>query len=374
MRNLIAAALLLLLAPSGRLAAEDAAPTKKRYLSPYDQVNAWVAQEKSALVFAGKTRGDFERWRKQFAKRLRGYLGRVPERVPLDAEVLEKQDCGDYTREKVVFNTEKYASVVAYVLVPKELKPGERRPAVLACHGHGRGKADVCGVAASPEERKTLIEPLNYDYAVQFVRRGYVVIAPDWRGFGERQSPAAWARAGRDPCNVHFIKGALLGFNLLAHNLWDLMKCVDVLETLPYVERERIGAMGLSGGGAHVMHFSALEPRIRATDVICALNSYRAWGIGIDNFCGTQFLPGLFQYGDHAEICGLICPRPLLVENGGFDYGFPPEDSLKAYARLQQIYQASGVPENLEQDFNYGGHQYYGHKAPAFFAKHLGEA
>ena len=45
----------------------------------------------------------------------------------------------------------------------------------------GRGKVDICGVYESDEERQH-VAALNYDYARQFVKRGYVVIAPDWRG------------------------------------------------------------------------------------------------------------------------------------------------------------------------------------------------
>ncbi len=374
MRNLIAAALLLLLAPSGRLAAEDAAPTKKRYLSPYDQVNAWVAQEKSALVFAGKTRGDFERWRKQFAKRLRGYLGRVPERVPLDAEVLEKQDCGDYTREKVVFNTEKYASVVAYVLVPKELKPGERRPAVLACHGHGRGKADVCGVAASPEERKTLIEPLNYDYAVQFVRRGYVVIAPDWRGFGERQSPAAWARAGRDPCNVNAMAVAYLGYTLLALDIWDGMRAVDYLQSRPEVDPGRLGVAGLSFGGTMTTYLAALEPRLKVACISGYLSTIKGDALGmrgLGNFCGSQHMPGLLALGDIPEVAGLIAPKPLVVEMGEKDACFILADMQQAYAHLREIYAAAGAADRLTVDVHPGQHQWSGRVAFEWFDRWL---
>ena len=346
-----------------------------RYISTRQFFLNLIRDYEPELTFRGSSRDDFETGPAAFAQRFHECLGPLPQPVPLATEVLWRVEEDGLIREKILFDSAPFTTVPAILLRLADTDRGRRRPAIVCIHGHGAHGKDAVAGSKDPGVRGDIAN-YNYNYGEQMAKAGYVTIIPDMRPFGERSDhmPGERPIVGRDPCNVHFIKGALLGFNLLAHNLWDLMKCVDVLETLPYVERERIGAMGLSGGGAHVMHFSALEPRIRATDVICALNSYRAWGIGIDNFCGTQFLPGLFQYGDHAEICGLICPRPLLVENGGFDYGFPPEDSLKAYARLQQIYQASGVPENLEQDFNYGGHQYYGHKAPAFFAKHLGEA
>ena len=259
------------------------------------------------------------------------------------------------------------------VLIPPH-KRGERLPAVIALHGHNRSGKDAVAGCKDPDVQANIAQ-FQYDYGFQMARRGYVAICPDLRPFGERSDHYPGERPlttpPRDPCNVHALKGWLLGFNLLTYNLWDLSRCVDYLETLPFVDPDRIGALGLSGGGSHVMHFAALEPRIKATDIICALNSYRGWAIGIDNFCGTQFVPGLFKYGDHPEICGLICPRPLLVELGGFDYGFPLQHSADAAKAVRRIYKTAGVPDRFTIDLGYCGHQFMANKCFSFFDKWL---
>jgi dienelactone hydrolase len=275
------------------------------------------------------------------------------------------------TKSRVLLDTAPFTTVPAILLTPDH-KKGEKLPAVVAIHGHGQWGKDPVAGSKMPEHQKD-IAYFQYDYGYQMARRGYVAICPDMRPFGERSDlqPGERPIIGRDPCNVHYIKAALLGFNLLAYNLWDLMRCVDYLEGLPYVNRGRIGALGLSGGGAHVMNFSALDRRIKATDVICALNSFGGLAVGIDNFCDTQYLPGIFKYGDQAEICGLIAPRPLLVEHGGFDYGFPFDHSAAAVRQVERIYKAAGVPERLESDLGYCGHQFMANKCFSFFDRWL---
>ena len=100
-------------------------------------------------------------------------------------------------------------SVITYVLVPNDLAPSERRPAILAAHGHGGGKDDVCGIGHGEAERVDRIVALNYDYARQFALRGYVVIAPDWRAFGERR--AGGSAPNRDVCDLLQDKALLFG-------------------------------------------------------------------------------------------------------------------------------------------------------------------
>ena len=113
---------------------------KKRYLSPYDSVHAWMKATKSELAFSGKAVKDWQAWRRKFRARLVKNLGPMPDKVLLRAEVIRREDMGDYVREKVVFDTERFASVPAYILTPKGLKRGEKRPGILAAHGHGIGK------------------------------------------------------------------------------------------------------------------------------------------------------------------------------------------------------------------------------------------
>jgi len=346
----------------------------RRLITVRDSIDAMIRGVRPSLTFDGKDLEDWATWRRNFLKQLRMNLGRFPRPVPLRAEVVEKVDFGTYTREKAVYDSERYASVPAFILIPKGIKSGERRPALLCAHGHGRGKVDVVGIAASEEEHGSFIKPLNYDYGRQFAERGYVVIAPDWRGFGEREPNREWVREGRDGCNVNYLAFGYFGYNLLALQIWDGIRTIDYLQSRKEVDPSRIGCIGLSFGGTMTTYLSALDRRIRASVISCYLNTIK-WDAlgdrGKANTCGAQYSPGLLLYGDIADVAGLIAPKPLLIEMGENDKCFVIDDAMKAYDHLRRIYVASGHPERLAADRFHGGHEFSGRKAFEWFDRWL---
>jgi dienelactone hydrolase len=341
-----------------------------RNYSMWDYLNKVAAERKPRLTFEGKSKADWERWRGEFSAKLMELCGEWPQQVDPKPEVIYSVDEGDFLREKVVIDTERHFSVPMYVLIPKDRKraKGGKLPAIVALHGHGQfGKEPVAGATSieSPGIEASMKQH-NYDYGRQMAREGYVTIVPDSRAFGEL-SPTP----DRDTCGVHFIRGSLLGINLLTLNIWDMMKVVDYLVTRPEVDPERVGAMGLSWGGTRTTFLSAMDGRIKAADIICYVTQFEEFAIHMGNFCGSQFLPNLFKYGDVADVAGLIAPRPLLVENGTYDLGFPIEASLRAHEHLRRIYRAAGVEDRFDVDVFLGGHQFHGPSARKFFEQYL---
>ena len=247
-----------------------------------------------------------------------------------------------------------------------------RLPAILCLHGHGDfGKEPVAGVR-DPNLPELAAETAryNYDYGAQMARAGYLTISPDSRVFGELDDGGE-PYPGRDKCNVHFIRGVLMSINLLTLNIWDMMRTIDYLETRRDVDKQRIGAMGLSWGGTRTTWIAALDERIKAADIICYLTQFEHFAVRDANFCGSQMLPGLFRYGDMADIAGLIAPRPLLVESGTNDRRFPIGPVRGAHEHLRRIYRAAGVADRLHVDVFAGGHQFHGPTALDFFDTHL---
>lgn len=322
------------------------------------------------LAFKGSTREDWEEWRNKAYPKYMELLGQFPKKVPLEAEVEYSIEDGDLIRERVVFNSEKYMSVPCQVLRPRDMKPDKSNAAIICSHGHGPyGKDVVAGIRSSSGMEEN-IKAHNYDYALQMAKAGFLTIAPDLRVFGERRDGFD-PIPGRDPCNVNFIKGALLGIYTLTLNIWDIMCCVDYLETRPEVDANRIGMMGLSQGGTMTTFVTAAEPRIKAADIIGYVNSFAAFAISRGNFCGSQMVPGIFKYFDTDEIAGLIAPRPLLIEMGIYDVCFFIQDTLRGYEGVKQIYKAAGVEDRLWADIFPGGHGFAGNKAFEFFKKYL---
>ncbi|HOJ09662.1 MAG TPA: alpha/beta hydrolase family protein [Clostridiales bacterium] len=329
-----------------------------------------MKNHKPLLAFEGKTKEDWEEWRAKAYPKFMELLGEFPEKVDLEPEVEYQVEECDLMRERVVFNTEEFMSVPCQILYPKNMKKDKSNAAIICSHGHGRfGKDPVAGIRSSQGHIQD-IKDMNYNYGEQMAKAGFLTISPDLRVFGERRDGEN-PFPGRDPCNVNFIKGAIMGLYTLALNIWDIKCCVDYLETREEVNPERIGMMGLSQGGTMTTFATAVEDRIKAADIIGYVNPWAGFGIDKANFCGSQIVPGIYKYFDTDEIAGLIAPRPLLLEMGVYDNCFYIQDLLKGYEGVKEIYRAAGIEEKLWTDIHPGPHAFGGNKAVEFFRKYL---
>ena len=322
------------------------------------------------LSFKGETEDNWTAWRKTALAKFLELLGPFPTKVPLNAEVAYSVEDGDLIRERVVFDTEEAMSVPCQVLRPRDMNPDKSNPAIVCSHGHGPfGKDTVAGVRSSGEHIAN-IRDLNYNYGEQMAQAGFLTICPDLRVFGERlETPHPFP--GRDPCNVNFVQGAALGVYTLTLNIWDMKRCIDYLETRPEVDPNRIGMMGLSQGGTMTTFTAAVEPRIKAADIIGYVNPWREFGYKRANFCGSQIVPGVYRYFDTDDIAGLIAPRPLLLEMGIYDSCFYIQDMLQGYEGVRHIYEAAGSPDKLWADVHPGPHAFAANKAFEFFRTYL---
>ena len=310
----------------------------------------------------------FDEWQLVARSKLLDLLGDFPLRTALDPTVECSTDEGDYIRQRVVFNTEDNMACPAYVLIPKNAQKG-KTPAIVCSHGHGPlGKDPVAGIRGDAAHENEIAK-MNYNYAEQMAKAGFVTIAPDLRGFGERSE--TYDFDGRDACNINFIKGALFGVYPLTLNIHDIKCCIDYLETVPEVDKDRIGMMGLSYGGTMTTFVTAVEPRIKAADIIGYVNPFSAFAVERANFCGSQMVPNLYKYFDTYDIAGMIAPRPLLIEMGLYDECFYFDDLKRGFDEVKKIYDAAGVGDRLYADIHPHGHAFSGAKAVEFFRKNL---
>ena len=342
----------------------------KRNFSMIEYFNKIAEDWQPELAFGGNTRQDFEQWHEQAQAKYMELLGDFPEPVDLDAEVVFSVEEDGIIRERVIFDAEEEMSVPCVVLRPADMTEDGSNRAILCSHGHGAfGKEPVAGNKSTPELRAN-IAANNYNYGEQMARAGFLTISPDLRVFGERDDGGN-PYPGRDKCNVHFIRGAVLGIWTLTLNIFDMSRCIDYLETRPEVDPKRIGMMGLSQGGTMTTWATAAEPRIKAADIIGYLNPWKKFGINRSNFCGSQIVPEIYRYFDTHDIAGLIAPRPLLVEVGAHDMCFPIDHQMMSVRAIEAIYAAAGVPEDLWIDIHPGPHAFAANKAFDFFAEYL---
>jgi fermentation-respiration switch protein FrsA (DUF1100 family) len=308
---------------------------------------------------------DFNAWRAALLERVQALLGDLPALTGAEPEILESTDCGAYVQHKLVYETIPDVLVPAWLLVPASASAEQPASGVLALHGHGDGKDQLVARDDSAN--------IYRSFARRYAERGHVVLAPDAIGFGERAE--GFRRYGqRDGCNLNFMRALLFGINLMALNIQDDRRGLDILAALPEVDAGRLGCAGLSFGGTRTMYLGALDTRIRAAVVSGYLTTFSAYALGPGNFCGSQFLPGIYAYADVPDLHGLIAPRPLLIEAGRMDRGFLIEASRQAHARLAAIYEAAGVPDRLERDEFDGGHEFRAATSLGFMDRWLAPA
>lgn len=348
-----------------------------RNLSINSLYHTLAAQHRPTHRFSATDEPGWNVWKDELLPAVRQTLGRMPERVALNPEVIAEWREDGLIKQKVVFDVQPGLSAVAYVFRP-EAAAG-RLPAILCCHGHGDfGKEPVMGNASSTE-LAACIARHNYDYGLQMAKQGFVTIAIDWHGFGDRDDRRkpnfnAGMFSQRDPCNLHYLRATILGMTVLGMNVHDGRRALDYLCDQPFVDPERLGVMGLSFGGTMAVWMSLCDERIKATDVLCYSDRFADFGMRDLNFCGSQITPGLFALCDLPDLQGLIAPRPLLVEIGVYDDCFRVDSAMSCYREVEKIYHAAGVADRLELDLFEGGHAWGANRSVGFFRRWLGDA
>lgn len=315
-----------------------------------DWVRLMLKSHPPQLLFQGQNARDYHRWRLAFEAKYHEILGPFPPAVPLRPKRLWRRVFPDFILEKVVFDSEPAMSVPAWVCLPRTVRRGQRYPAMVCCHGHGESGAR--GIMGLDPDGRPIPSAVYRELGIRLARQGYVTIAPNWRVFGERADPPE--RLPVCTCDTAHFAAEYFGYQLLTLNIWDAMKTVDYLVSRPEVDPARIGCVGLSFGGTMSLHLAARDSRIRAA---CVSGYFGTSGQHLCAMCGSQTLPGLLKWGDRAEVTGLICPRPLLIQTGEYDSSFPTSDCLREFKRLEQIYQAAGVRPKLGVDMFEGVHE-----------------
>ncbi len=321
------------------------------------------------LAFHARTQQEWASWREALSARLMHLLGEFPsERPPLAPVLLDTREEADCRLEKVAFQSEPGLYVPCYVLVPRHVEPPYRP--VVALHGHGTGgAAHTAGLIldeATRRDEEEHVRAHNYDYGRQLARHGFLAIVPEQRGFGERleagpdlvQGEPMW----RSSCHALALDALLFGQTATGLRVWDVMRTVDYLRSRAEPMTTGLGCLGLSGGGATTLFAAALEPRISVAVISGYFNSFRASIMSISH-CECNYVPGILNVAEMADVAGLIAPRPLLIENGRADPLFPVAAADAAYHDLQRVYDVLGAPERLDRDVFEGGHRFSGRKA-----------
>lgn len=301
-----------------------------------------------------------ERLRTRFVELLGGFPAKIPDCSPV---LLESVDCGTYTRERIQIQTYPDLYMPVYVLIPKEREA--RSGAIIACHGHGYGSKDIVGLTTDGEV-KTGDKGYQKDFAVELVNRGYIVVAPELLGFGDRKLSEETQEANSCKSLSTFLLA--MGQTMAGYRVFETLRCVDYLLTRDDVDAARIGCMGISGGGLVCSFAAAIDTRLSAAVVSGYTNTFQASILSIPH-CIDNYVPGLSLVAEMPDLIGLIAPKPLLIEAGKDDPIFPLHATLEAYEQIRSVYQILEAEDKLELDLFEGTHEISGNVAYEWFER-----
>ena len=330
----------VLIAAAVPLAAQTAAPSA--FLRELDAIAQRQLKARAATIAAIKdTRGADAR-KIAVRERVLSLIGGLPEYSgPLRARVTKTTPRDGYVVEHVIFD-----SLPDYVVTANLYRPDSpgRHPAVLMSMGHwesGKGAGQLL--------------------SVNLARRGFVVLAYDPSGQGERQQ-AYDARFGRSliggPTDQHFSNGAaaiLMGQAVSRSFIHDGMRAIDYLVSRPEVDPDRIGATGCSGGGTQTTYISALDPRVKVAAVACYMNSFQTLFSGSIGD-SEQSVPGFIAAGlDQTDYVELFAPKPWLMTSTENDF-FTPAGARQVYEEAQRWYELYDARDRVKWVVGPGGH------------------
>ena len=281
------------------------------------------------------TLADWAKRRKQIVDGLQQAMGKIPSRTvlpSLDMQILSQVNGDGFTRLTINIITEKKDRLPALLYRPKTKILG-KRIGILALHPTSPlGKYRITKEGGIP----------NRTYAYELAKRGHVVIAPDYPSFGDYKY---------DFESDDYISGTMKG-------IFNHMRCVDLLQSLPEVDPERIGAIGHSLGGHNAMFVGVFDTRIKVVVSSCGWTPFHDYyGGKIDGWTSNRYMPLLkTRYGlnpdlvpfDFYEVVAALAPRAFFSSSPLRDNNFAVQGVKKAISRALEVYRLMNQSNSLQ--------------------------
>lgn len=322
------------------------------------------ATQPRRLALRAETPAELRLWQSELRAeiiRLLSLEGRAP-LPPPDARHLCSEDRGDYVEELHSLDVGESVRLPVYLLRPKTRPPWKP---IIVFHGHVPSVQYILGNYPDGQtERERLASDNNYAQAL--ARQGYLVCAPEQRGFGERVSDQHMPGGCRHLAFSYLLEGR----TLLGERLRDARQAIDWLLQSEDVAPGVLGATGNSGGGTTTLWLAAIEERVSVAVPACYFCSFKASILGVFH-CECNYVPGILELAEMGELAGLIAPRPLRVIAGERDPIFPIAGVREQYHTAERAWALSGAPERLSLGVHPGEHAYHHDLSHAWFRQWL---
>lgn len=333
MRKLIkVACILCILLPAAGLAVS--APAADVHALPRsERTNLLEYLDGHGRIKPVKSKSDWHKRRAEILAGMQQVMGALPgkaKRCPLDVKILEQVDCGAYMRQKLTYASEPDSCVPAYLLIPKTASKKNKLPAVLCLHPTQMqfGNQTVVGFGTT-----------NRTYGVELAERGFVVLAPAYPLMADYQP---------DLKALGYESGTMKA-------IWDNMRGLDLLESLPFVQKGGFGAIGHSLGGHNAIYTAVFDPRIKVVVSSCGFDSFRDYHQGnLAGWTSDRYMPRLKDYRpdevpfDFHELIGALAPRVCFVNAPLRDSNFQHWSVDDVVRSATQVYRLYGVPGHLQ--------------------------
>jgi dipeptidyl aminopeptidase/acylaminoacyl peptidase len=294
-----------------------------------------------------RTRTDWQKARRQILDGMQLVMGKLQRFDSRETgmewyEESKIEELPTFSRLKIRYQAALDDWVPAYLLTPKNLnRPG---PAMLCLHQTTKiGKDEPAGLGGNP----------NLQYAKELAERGFVCIVPDYPYLGENDF---------DPYQHGYASCTMKG--IVNH-----IRAIDLLQSLPFVSPNRIGAVGHSLGGHNTLFVAAFDPRIRAMVTSCGFTSFRKYYKGdLTGWSGVRYMPRIAEkYGktwaqmpfDFPEILASLAARPLFINAPLHDANFDVSGVQDCVAAAMRIYQdIFNAGDSLVATYPDAGHEF----------------
>jgi dienelactone hydrolase len=205
-------------------------------------------------------------------------------------------------------------------------------------------------------------------YALELTLRGYVTLAPDYPSLGEY----AYDFDADD-----YDSGSMKA-------IYDNIRAVDLLQSLPDVDHQRIGCIGHSLGGHNALFTAVFDERIKAVVTSCGFTSFHKYkGGDLHGWSGPRYMPRVAtQYGfspermpfDFPEVLAAIAPRAVFLVAPIDDDNFLVDGVRDVVEAARPVYSLLGQPRKLQEMYPDCGHDFplaARKRAYSFFAREL---
>ncbi|MBI5771367.1 MAG: dienelactone hydrolase family protein [Verrucomicrobia bacterium] len=310
----------------------------------------------TAVAARAQTPGPRAGWPKRRAQILAAaqeIMGPLPgdeKRCALDVRMGEEVDCGSHVRRLITYASEPGSRTPAYLLLPKSALAGKPAPAALCLHGTnntvGHGSV-IQGIGTTP----------NRQYASELAERGFVTIAPNYPRLAKYQP---------DIFQLGYAGGTMKA-------IWDNVRALDLLDSLPETKHGAYGAIGHSLGGHNAIYTAVFEPRIKAVVTSCGFDSFRDYFGGDPKYwergkgwCQDLYMPRLAQYRgrleeipfDFNDLLAASAPRPIFVNAPLKDSNFRWQSVDRLVAAAREVYALLGAPDGITVEHPDGPHDF----------------